>query len=70
MFKLINDISALTGISILALEKLTDKASLTIAHDVHESFAKKESTTSIDIGIGQLFILHLYIIRFQNRITN
>ena len=56
MIKLTQDIAALTGLSILSLEKLSDKANLAIAHAVRESQIQKNATTEIDIGIGTLYI--------------
>lgn len=56
MNKLTADISTITSISKLALDNLVDKACTCICHSVHESILSKESMTSIDIGIGILYI--------------
>ena len=56
MFKLTQDLAALTGLSILSLDKLAEKSALAIAHDVHETISAKDPLTVVDIGIGQLYI--------------
>lgn len=56
MEKLINDLSVLTNVSINSLYELLDKANLIIAHDVFENLKEKNPTTTIDIGVGSLYI--------------
>lgn len=56
MNKLVNDISEITGVSLNALYELIDKSQLIIAHDVFENLKEKNSQTTLDIGIGTLYI--------------
>ncbi len=56
MNKLINDLTLLTGVSKNALDELNDKANLTIAHCVFESLKEGNPLTTIDIGVGILYI--------------
>lgn len=56
MNKLNQDLASLTGLSVLSLDKLSEKAATSIAHCVYESVFKKEPLTCIDIGYGQLYI--------------
>jgi hypothetical protein len=56
MISLFSDISALTGIPKLTLEKLCNKGELCIADSVLEKIISKEYQASIDIGIGILNI--------------
>ena len=56
MVSLSNDLSIITAIPKLTLEKLFSKESLCVAHAVFESIKRCESDTCIDIGIGKLYI--------------
>ena len=56
MNNLINDLTLLTGVSKNALDELTDKANLAIAHCVFETLREGNPLTSIDIGVGTLYI--------------
>lgn len=56
MNKLVTDISSITSISKLALENLVEKSCNCICHCVQESVLNQESVTSVDIGIGILYI--------------
>ena len=56
MISLFSDISALTGIPKLTLEKICDKAQLSITDSVLEQLINKNPQTIIDIGIGTLYI--------------
>lgn len=56
MNKLINDISTLTGVSANSLYELLDKSQIIIAHNVIENLIEENSLTTIDIGIGTLYI--------------
>lgn len=56
MISIAQDISALTGIPKLTLEKLADKAAICISDSVLEALNNKEPQTEIDIGIGNLYI--------------
>ena len=54
--KLINDLALLTTISVNALSLLNDRALSCICHSVYENLLSAEPLTSIDIGIGTLYI--------------
>lgn len=56
MNKLINDLSALTTVSVHSLKELAEKANFTIAHTVFENIKSGNPLTTIDIGIGTLYI--------------
>ena len=56
MKKLVNDLSALTTISINALVELQEKIQLIIAHDVYENYISGNPLCEIDVGIGTLYI--------------
>lgn len=56
MIKLTHDLAALTGLSILSVEKLVEKADYAICHAVQEAQLDKSNTAEIDIGIGILYI--------------
>ena len=56
MISLFSDISALTGIPKLTLEKISSKACLSITDSVLELVFNKNPQTAIDIGIGTLHI--------------
>lgn len=56
MISLLQDLSNITCIPKLTLDKLNDKCELLIADSVLESYLKEEMTSSINIGIG---ILHI-----------
>lgn len=56
MNNLIEDLSTLTTITRSALEKLVLNSQRCIGHSVLENFLNKEPLTSIDIGIGTLYV--------------
>ena len=56
MISLFSDISALTGIPKLTLEKICDKAKLSICDSVLEQLINRDPQTIIDIGVGTLYI--------------
>lgn len=56
MNSLINDIEALTTIKSTTLDKMVSLSEDSIAHCVLENFVEGKSTTTIDIGIGLLYI--------------
>lgn len=56
MTNLINDLSILTTISRTSLEKLVNNSNWCISHNVLENLLEKNPLTSIDIGIGTLYI--------------
>lgn len=56
MNKLTSDLSAITSISKLALDTLVDKSISCVCHTVQENLLSKEPLTSIDIGMGILYI--------------
>lgn len=58
MKDLIQDISILTTIGKYNLDQLVNKSVAIISHDVEESLRDGNNITSIDIGIGELHILH------------
>lgn len=51
-----SDISKITGIPKLSLDKLSDRACFCIAHAVLESQIEGNNLSDIDIGIGRLYI--------------
>jgi hypothetical protein len=59
MYNLTKDISTLTGISVLTLEKIISKVISSICYDVQESTLNKNEISEIDIGIGNLMIKNL-----------
>ena len=56
MQNLINDLSTLTNIPIDIWEKFIDIAHMDIAHYAFETISQKETSLSIDIGLGILYI--------------
>lgn len=56
MISILNDIAQLTSIPKLTLEKLSDKAAISIADNVLEAMLNKESQIALDIGLGVLNI--------------
>lgn len=56
MISLLSDISALTGIPKLTLDKICEKGKLAIADSAVEQVMNKNPQTIIDIGIGTLYI--------------
>lgn len=56
MRQLLNDLSTLTTISVRDLKKLLEKSALCLADAVNDSKIKNEEFTSINIGIGTLYI--------------
>lgn len=56
MRQLLNDLSILTTISVRDLKKLLEKSTLCIADAVNDSKIKNEDITSIDIGVGTLYV--------------
>lgn len=55
MYKLVDDLEALTGIKKYNLEKLVELSVYSISHCVSESILNKSSSISVDIGIGYLY---------------
>ena len=53
---LIQDVSKLTAVSQITLNKLANIVSLCICNDVYESILKNEAVTEIKLGIGTLLI--------------
>lgn len=56
MISINSDLSVITNIPKMTLDKLCDKAALLIADNTLESFLNKEDKASLDIGIGYLYI--------------
>ena len=56
MQNLINDLSTLTNIPLDIWEKFITIAEMNIAHCAFETICAKESSFSIDIGLGILYI--------------
>ncbi len=56
MNKLLDDLSVLTTISPGTFSSLNDKAISCICHSVFENIQEKESLTTMDIGLGILYI--------------
>ena len=56
MANLIDDLSVLTTIKKYNLEELVNKSNMIISHAVMESIRNKESTATVDIGIGKLLV--------------
>lgn len=56
MNKLTSDLSMVTSISKLSLDKLVDKSIMCICHSVEETILSKECMTAVDIGLGTLYI--------------
>lgn len=55
---LISDMATITTIPVSTLEKLSNKCQACILHKLVESEKTGENITSIDIGIGTLYIQH------------
>ena len=56
MTDLLADLSVLTGIPRLTLDKLSKSMILCTSHAVHESQAESKDLTEIDLGFGVLYI--------------
>lgn len=56
MTDLLSDLSTLTGIPRLTLDKLTKSKILCISHTAHETQCEGKDTVEIDIGLGVLYI--------------
>lgn len=56
MTDLIKDISTITTIPVLTLEKLIDRAQWIICDSIENSLQNKENVVEIDIGLGKLII--------------
>lgn len=56
MIHLTDDLSTITSISKLSLDKLAEKSCACICHHVLETLAEKKNIATIDIGIGTLYI--------------
>lgn len=56
MIKLTHDLSALTGISVLSLEKLSERISLIINHAIYEGMQERNNLIEINAEIGTLYI--------------
>lgn len=50
------DLSALTNISKLSLDNLSEKSNYCISHTILECIESKDNQSEIDIGIGKLYI--------------
>lgn len=53
---LTKDISALTGLTVTAINDVMSRASMCVAHSVYECTVTGENEVEIDIGIGTLVI--------------
>lgn len=53
---LLDDISSLTTVQRVSLERLVSQANKCICHDIQEAKLEKVNCVCIDIGIGNLFI--------------
>lgn len=56
MINLLQDLSMITDLPKLGLEKLALEQSLCLAHALYESLDCKENIASADLGYGKLFI--------------
>lgn len=56
MTNLIEDVSSLTEVTETTLSKLVNVANYCVGHAVYESNCRKQDTTTVDIGIGELTI--------------
>lgn len=54
--KIVEDIGVLTGIGYQSLYRLTELAEDSIAHTVYENVVEKNPISTIDIGVGILYI--------------
>ena len=56
MIDIINDLSTLTTIPYVSLERLVDLSVACISHSIEESLLDDETYTMVDIGVGRLGI--------------
>ena len=56
MTDIINDLSTLTTIPYVSLERLVDLSVACISHSIEESLLDDETYTVVDIGVGRLSI--------------
>ena len=56
MINLLQDLSTITDIPKLSLEKLANEQALLLSHAIYEALIAKENTASADLGYGKLFI--------------
>ena len=56
MIDIINDLSTLTTIPYVSLERLVDLSVACISHSIEESLLDDETYTVVDIGVGRLSI--------------
>lgn len=54
---ILKDISIITNVPYKTLERLSDLAEKCVAHDVLESYLGKNTSCSLDIGIGTIYLL-------------